>query len=947
MTRTILCMVVLIAGTTAVAAPPGALDGQNIPTDYALSTELATQTNRTGFGNQVLGTGAYSPGSEVDGLHLAIDGTYLWVGVTGNLEQNGHSYVIFIDQEFVVTGQTELRSEGVEGPPFTVQTASREIVVSTNGTTNGADDTWAYGSNGTILPCEADYALAVDVFGGTMSASEYRLVDPTGPAVGTHDPTPDNPGDPLLNLYAQRTWVAQGPVNDGNDIFENQTALGYEFGGFNNTNTSGVTWNDASNADAATSGLEIAIPLANVGIGLLPSVDTINIFVALVDGGGSTGTIVNQTLPAITDVGTSGPCDPPAAIGLRQDLTPIASCRFVDLSTLPTFTGTAEGIIHPAEYGAVAPLESQTCPTPYGDQDWDPNASTTSGGSELNVMWADNDDQFLYLGITGNVEPGGNTLQLFIDVTSNGGPVGSHVATAMDYVPFQALKGLAGDEYPNGPLPGDAALTYEYAYGINLDGGSPTTWVDFWDLVNSNGDYRGSSQRESGDGTLSGGNNPNGMIVALNDLNEDGVEGGFGDCGGDTSSNALDVALTARSATLGFEIAIPLADIGLDSVAFPHGVYLWAYITGSGPDAWGSNQSLPSMRNVTGNGEEVENVTMDVTNYTDPLNGAVDCRNFEARAAKYTLVGASCAGVEVPAGDDSFATPCGATGYDFVASPLPADFFGPGSDPFTGAVGLGGAGGGFSADTTVRRLADMCFDQALPETEVIDAEIVALDLVSCAPITVTYGGLNPELWDVDVDLSPTPAPVGSLSATKTHANGGTFDSLLPVLPRFTFTMVDPPNTVKVLDFGAVPLPATDMGAVGVPWLHEDAGVSPHCPGNFCPGVDEVGGLPCCPPESCHEGPSPGHLHCVYPPECEPCTYNCPWGLDFQINQTCPDSDVNCDGNINALDIAVVVSGLNWFKTVGDADNARADVDRLGNVAALDIAPIVSGLCWFQ
>ncbi|MCP4592418.1 MAG: hypothetical protein GY842_16925 [bacterium] len=73
-------------------------------------------------------------------------------------------------------------------------------------------------------------------------------------------------------------------------------------------------------------------------------------------------------------------------------------------------------------------------------------------------------------------------------------------------------------------------------------------------------------------------------------------------------------------------------------------------------------------------------------------------------------------------------------------------------------------------------------------------------------------------------------------------------------------------------------------------------------------------------------------------------YACPGGAI--PNATCPDSDVNCDGNVNALDIAVVVSGLNWFKTVGAAAAPRADVDRLGSVNALDIAPIVSGLCWF-
>jgi len=642
MSRIVAFTLVLAVGSVAFAQP-GPLDGRDIPSDFAGSTELGVQTNRTGFGDQVLGTGDFTPGSELDGLLLAKDETYLYVGLTGNLERNGHAFVIFIDQMFIV-GQHELRAEGVGGPPYAVQTASREFVINSNGTSDPSDDTWSYGANGTILPFEdANYALAVDVFGGTMSVSEYRLQDPAGPPAGTYDPTPDNLGDlPDANLYAIRNFVAQGPINDGNDIFEYHQDLGFEKGGFDDTNTSGVTDVDALLADACTSGFEIAIPRANIGAGL-EDFDTICVFVAMMDGAGDwTGTITNQVLPSVT---SNGLCDPPTVIGLRPDLTDITVCHSVAVADLPAFNGTCEGVIHPAEYNETSLRETQSCPTPYGDQQWDPDATTVSGGSELNVIWADNDSDFLYLGITGNVEPGGNTLHVFFDVGINGAPEGSHVLGDMAFVPFQAIKGMAGDELPNGPLPGDLPLTYEYAYGINLDGGSPTTWIDCWDLVNTNGciggdNYIGSAQRDTGDPTVSGGNNPNGMMLALDNLNDDGVIGcGDGDpCHQETAAN---VEALARSATLGFEIAIPLADIGLGAVTFPHEIHLWTYITGSGPDGYGSDQGLPSLRNVSSNGAQVQNAGNGPNNYTDPFN-PTQYRNFEARGASYTLVQPIC-----------------------------------------------------------------------------------------------------------------------------------------------------------------------------------------------------------------------------------------------------------------------------------------------------------------
>ncbi len=182
--------------------------------------------------------------------------------------------------------------------------------------------------------------------------------------------------------------------------------------------------------------------------------------------------------------------------------------------------------------------------------------------------------------------------------------------------------------------------------------------------------------------------------------------------------------------------------------------------------------------------------------------------------------------------------------------PLPADFFGPGSDPFEGQVCLEGEplgptpwGDFHDADTLILR-GDDPFDRCeLPPLypRTIDIEIVALSLRSIEPIVVTYhGGLDPELWDVEVDLSTEPGTRGEAMVFKVHANGGTFDSFLPVQPRYTFTRQSDAMTVE-LDTGLAGYPPLQYEFMGCEWVHEKA---PHIHvlapsnGTFVPGVAE-------------------------------------------------------------------------------------------------------------
>ncbi len=195
--------------------------------------------------------------------------------------------------------------------------------------------------------------------------------------------------------------------------------------------------------------------------------------------------------------------------------------------------------------------------------------------------------------------------------------------------------------------------------------------------------------------------------------------------------------------------------------------------------------------------------------------------------------------------------------HDFNApsvSPIPADFFGPGSDPFTGTVCLQGAplgpttwGDFGAADTLILRTQDP-FDRCDlpgPNPVTVDIEIVALNLVSVSPITVTFnGGQNPESWNVQVDLSSVAPPLGMLTAKKEHCNGGTYSSVLNVQPRFNFlppgggppstwdTGVDAPDPPIQLQQNTVPAPwVSDV----VPWL----GLSVDPCSDFHGGISEA------------------------------------------------------------------------------------------------------------
>lgn len=179
----------------------------------------------------------------------------------------------------------------------------------------------------------------------------------------------------------------------------------------------------------------------------------------------------------------------------------------------------------------------------------------------------------------------------------------------------------------------------------------------------------------------------------------------------------------------------------------------------------------------------------------------------------------------------------------------PVDFCGaPPVDPTVWGLPPGTDTG--NADTVVRRP----FDGDLTGgSATIPIEIVELSLMSCAPITVDFGG-GPTLWDVDVSLSSLGPSQGAI-IVQGGLSGGTFDSTFVVRPLFTFTEVGNPLVNHVIDgqqlvFWAHNVPWSPVpppGALLIPGPFGDPRVNFHVgapPGNmdfFFPNPVPFGG----------------------------------------------------------------------------------------------------------
>jgi len=163
--------------------------------------------------------------------------------------------------------------------------------------------------------------------------------------------------------------------------------------------------------------------------------------------------------------------------------------------------------------------------------------------------------------------------------------------------------------------------------------------------------------------------------------------------------------------------------------------------------------------------------------------------------------------------------------------PIPADFFGPGSDPFQGQINF--EGGALDPlpfpdyHVLIERITTANVPPPYPALAPIDVEMVELNLVSTVPITVTYnGGITSDEWHVEVGLSVIPPSIGYLDAIKENPDGGIFSYMpLYVQPLFTFTNVVMPGTTRTMDTGLEGILPLEYAASinDYPWVHSPIG----------------------------------------------------------------------------------------------------------------------------
>lgn len=264
----------------------------------------------------------------------------------------------------------------------------------------------------------------------------------------------------------------------------------------------------------------------------------------------------------------------------------------IDASPITPEPNEIDGVDIPQSLGPISLVATQDNATALGDNI-----------SELNQLFVRAEEDGLRVGITGNLATNGTALALFLDTVAGGQNV---VNLSNQAAPPGGLAELTGLRF-------DAGFAPDHLYYINTAGGA--IYVDQVMLPTAGASskvYRGNGSINDGDGILSGGTNPNGLEVAMNNSNALGVT--------DVSAAAADTAVN------GFDLFIPYSDIGL---AFTPGtpIGIAAFITSSAGVV--SNQWLPGLGGGVGNPGVAPNLMTiagdQFATVTIPLRGDANC----------------------------------------------------------------------------------------------------------------------------------------------------------------------------------------------------------------------------------------------------------------------------------------------------------------------------------
>jgi hypothetical protein len=230
-------------------------------------------------------------------------------------------------------------------------------------------------------------------------------------------------------------------------------------------------------------------------------------------------------------------------------------------------------------------ISLQSVQTQFGDNS-DADA-ITANGSELDALYVSNSSDQLLIGLSGNLENNGNAVNVVLDTDPLASP-GNGVSVLPGTIDNTAdvTRSFSGMNSDTLPFPADFAFAMENGgFGplgnfITLTGPSTVSGVDL-----QRGGLAAASASGLVDYSLSSALN---IQAGLNASNVAGVTGG---------DQANDPFTDDPSAvTTGYEIALPLADLGLAEGDL---VQVFAYVVGS--SGFLSNQFLPPLQPAQGN----------------------------------------------------------------------------------------------------------------------------------------------------------------------------------------------------------------------------------------------------------------------------------------------------------------------------------------------------------
>lgn len=265
--------------------------------------------------------------------------------------------------------------------------------------------------------------------------------------------------------------------------------------------------------------------LVAINLGGAAVTTNLNLGSFAVTGGTTTPTdlLTAAALPAITTANRGA-----YALTLPAYSYVVATAGLTPPPPPPPPPANIDGRAVPTDAGAASLRATQTAPTNMGNNT-----------AELNQLFVRPAHEGLRVSISGNVPTDGTALAVFIQANAGGQAV---INTSSQPSPPAGLSQLTGTTFDTGFAP-------DQMYFINFNGGS--IYVDQLALFagGSTKTYKGQGAVNSGSSTLAGASNVNGLAVAMDNSNTQGI----------TSSSVA----TAATATTGLEMLIPYADLGL------------------------------------------------------------------------------------------------------------------------------------------------------------------------------------------------------------------------------------------------------------------------------------------------------------------------------------------------------------------------------------------------